>query len=66
VACLEAFETHWGRKTLNAMKALHALRFSEHAEDEMAEEVTQTKLNRNSFLNFLSDDEGEDANNAIL
>jgi hypothetical protein len=32
----------------------------------MAEEVTQTKLNRNSFLNFLSDDEGEDANNAIL
>ena len=29
VACLEAFSEHWGQKTLNALRALHALRYSD-------------------------------------
>ena len=29
VVCLEAFGEHWGQKLLNALRALHALRFNE-------------------------------------
>jgi len=29
VVCLEAFVEHWGQKTLNALRALHALRYSD-------------------------------------
>jgi len=28
-ACLEAFTEHWGQKTLNALRALHALRYGD-------------------------------------
>ena len=29
VVCLEAFAEHWGQKTLNALRALHALRYAD-------------------------------------
>jgi len=63
VTCLEAFGQHWGQKLLNALRALHALRFSESfgAEDDenKDEQSGQSKIDRNSFLNFLHDDEDE-------
>lgn len=61
VVCLEAFGEHWGQKLLNALRALHALRYSENfgVEDEDVKPATQKKIDRNSFLNFLQDDEDE-------
>lgn len=65
LACLEAFEAHWGRKTLNAMKALHALRYQDITEEE-EEDTVRAKVNRNTFMNFLNDDENEINNQNIL
>ena len=64
VACLEAFGQHWGQKLLNALRALHAVRFSDGfgAEDSLDDSATQNKIDRNSFLNFLHDDEEELSN----
>jgi len=62
VVCLEAFGQHWGQKLLNALRALHALRFTEgFDEDEEDNEPggNAAKINRNSFLDFLHDDEDE-------
>jgi len=61
VVCLEAFGEHWGQKLLNALRALHALRFNENfgVEDEEVQPANQKKIDRNSFLNFLQDDEDE-------
>ena len=61
VACLVAFGEHWGQKLLNALRALHAIRFSfdfgkEDEEDELA---AKKSIDRNTFLNFLHDDEDE-------
>jgi hypothetical protein len=59
VACLEAFGEHWGQKLLNALRALHAYRYS----DGFGTEETDDNLNgnksidRNSFFNFQHDDE---------
>lgn len=61
IVCLEAFGEHWGQKLLNALRALHAIRFSEGfgQDTEEGEAESGTKLNRNTFLNFLHDeDEG--------
>ena len=33
-ACIEAFAEHWGQKTLNALRALHALRYGDDFLDE--------------------------------
>ena len=33
VLCLESFAEHWGQKTLNALRALHALRYSDDFSD---------------------------------
>ncbi|MFZ4724676.1 MAG: DUF5063 domain-containing protein [Paludibacter sp.] len=59
VACIEAFGEHWGQKLLNALRALHALRFSDDfGQDEVIEDaITRAKIDRNSFLNFLQDEE---------
>jgi len=67
VACLEAFGEHWGQKLLNALRALHALRFSENfgTDDIDNETTTQKKIDRNSFLNFLHDDEDEELGNIL-
>jgi Domain of unknown function (DUF5063) len=62
VICLEAFGEHWGQKLLNAMRALHAIRFSDGfgREDEDEELSATSKIDRNSFLNFLHDDDEDD------
>ena len=60
VACLKAFGEHWGQKALNALRALHAVRYSDNfAADEDEDAVSAKKLDRNSFLNFLQDDDDE-------
>lgn len=59
-ACLKAFGEHWGQKALNALRALHAVRYSDNfATDEEDETVSAKKLDRNSFLNFLQDEDDE-------
>ncbi|HEY6914664.1 MAG TPA: DUF5063 domain-containing protein, partial [Paludibacter sp.] len=61
VACLLAFGEHWGQKLLNGLRALHAIRFSDGfgAEDDNEAEASHGKIDRNSFLNFLHDDDEE-------
>lgn len=57
VVCLEAFREHWGRKALNALKALHQIRYSDDFGVDAEEEGSSDhKLDRNDFLNFLRDD----------
>lgn len=60
-ACLNAFGEHWGQKLLNALRALHALRYSEgFGLEEEADEHTESKtIDRNTFLNFQHDDDEE-------
>ncbi|MFV0391991.1 MAG: DUF5063 domain-containing protein [Paludibacteraceae bacterium] len=60
VVCVEAFAEHWGQKLLNALRALHALRFgglSEEQDARLDDPKAYRKLDRNSFLNFQSDEE---------
>lgn len=54
VLCLTTFGEHWGQKLLNALRALHALRFSESFGLKEDEELSTTakSVDRNSFLNF--------------
>jgi len=61
VACLDAFGEHWGQKLLNALRALHAVRFSDgFGSDETETEITPKKsIDRNTFLNFQHDDDEE-------
>ena len=56
VVCLEAFAEHWGQKLLNALRALHALRYSDSFGEEETEAPQGAKLDRNAFLGFLHDD----------
>ncbi len=62
VDCIAAFGEHWGQKLLNALRALHALRFSDEfgTESELLKAEMQTKMDRNTFLNFLQDDMEEE------
>jgi len=47
VVCLEAFGQHWGQKLLNAMRALHALRFSDgFGAEDVDEKENSAKKNR--------------------
>jgi len=59
VACLEAFGEHWGQKLLNALRALHALRFSDGFGVEEDSSSTSKSIDRNSFLNFQHDEDDE-------
>lgn len=57
--CIEAFREHWGQKLLNALKALHAIRFSDdfgQEPEELSDEISSS-INRNAFLGFLRDDD---------
>ncbi len=68
VACLEAFGEHWGQKLLNALRALHALQFSDEfmLEDTDVEPIEiKNKIDRNSFLNFLHNEEDDDLSNIL-
>ncbi len=58
VDCLVAFSEHWGQKLLNALRALHAVRFS----DDFGVDVdmsagSSVKIDRNAFLGFARDDD---------
>lgn len=66
VVCLRAFGEHWGQKLLNALRALHALRFSDSFLNEDDEEIVAQKINRNAFLNFLQDEEDDELNDKLL
>lgn len=66
VACLDAFRQHWGQKNLNALRALHSIRYSDSFDKNEEEENSTNRLNRNSFLNFLHDDEDDDVSNKLL
>lgn len=61
VACLEAFASHWGQKLLNALRALHAIRYSDNFGNTKEEDGTDEhkSIDRNTFLNFLHDDDDE-------
>jgi len=61
VACLDAFGEHWGQKLLNALRALHAVRFSDGFGSDETETVTTERksMDRNAFLNFQHDDDEE-------
>lgn len=59
-ACLQTFEEHWGQKLLNALRALHAIRFKETfglvEEDEKFNNDNYRKLDKESFFRFQTDD----------
>ena len=61
ITCVETFAEHWGQKLLNALRALHSLRFSDKFGSEDFDEGFDSseyrKLDRNSFLNFQNDEE---------
>lgn len=62
VACLEAFGEHWGQKALNALKALHSIRYSVDLSGEMDVTESSKKMDRDTFLGHLRDDEDDDLN----
>ena len=66
VVCLEAFAEHWGQKLLNALRALHALRYSDSFGEEETEAPQGAKLDRNAFLGFLHDDEAKNEYGKLL
>lgn len=66
VVCLEAFAEHWGQKLLNALRALHALRYSDSFGEENTEAPQGAKLDRNAFLGFLHDDEEKNEYGKLL
>lgn len=62
VACLEAFGEHWGQKALNALKALHSIRYSVDLSESVDVVEPKAKINRDTFLGHLRDDEDDDLN----
>ena len=66
VYCLQTFGEHWGQKSLNALRALHALRYSDNFGVVENEAQVTGKIDRNSFLGFLHDDENEDLADKLL
>lgn len=63
VSCLESFGEHWGQKCLNALRALHNIKYVVGISDDT--QVTPPsqshKLDKNTFLGFLKE-EDEDIN----
>jgi hypothetical protein len=58
VTCLEAFGEHWGQKLLNALRALHNIKFSDHSDEDDSDTGLRTEnIDRNSFVDFLRDEE---------
>lgn len=67
VVCLETFAEHWGQKLLNAMRALHQIKYSFVAgEDDADIAGASQKLNRDSILGFLRDEDNEQDMNMLL
>ncbi|MEA4981309.1 MAG: DUF5063 domain-containing protein [Paludibacter sp.] len=63
VTCLETFGEHWGQKALNALRALHNIRYSGGVgiESQGDQELPTGKLDKNTFLGYLREDD-EDIN----
>jgi len=61
VACLEAFGEHWGQKLLNALRALHAYRYSDGFGSEETDDTLKgnKSIDRNAFFNFQQEDDEE-------
>ncbi|MEA4935394.1 MAG: DUF5063 domain-containing protein [Paludibacter sp.] len=59
VTCLETFGEHWGQKVLNALRALHNIKYNDGSPDESLEDVDskKRKMNKNTFLGFLREDD---------
>lgn len=68
LACLEAFAEHWGQKALNALRALHAVRYHENFGLEENDEAlpTNKKINRSSFLDFQSEEDDDEYNDLLI
>jgi hypothetical protein len=64
--CLNAFSEHWGRKLLNALKALHNIRYvlSVDKNDIQDMDYAQGK-NRKSIFGYLDEDENDELSNLI-
>lgn len=61
--CLQTFSEHWGQKLLGALRALHAIRFSDdfgnYDEDKYLDANGFNKIDRDSFLRFQRNDDDE-------
>jgi hypothetical protein len=56
--CLEAFGEHWGQKLLNALRAIHNIKYSNQGEDSEDESTHYHKdIDRNDYIDFLRDDD---------
>ncbi|MDR0812296.1 MAG: DUF5063 domain-containing protein [Paludibacter sp.] len=55
--CINAFGSHWGQKTLNALRALHSFRYSENFADDEETETLDNKKDNNFFTRFFSETE---------
>ena len=56
--CLEAFGEHWGQKLLNALRAIHNIKYSNQDEDSEDESTHYHKdIDRNDYIDFLRDDD---------
>jgi hypothetical protein len=57
VLCLETFGEHWGQKLLNALRALHSIRYGETFEqnEEKNEDIEQNLFNKNDFFDYQHD-----------
>jgi len=64
---LEAFAEHWGQKSLNALRALHALCYSDGfgSDTDDVDVVKNKKVDKNSFLNFQHDDDDDEFNDLL-
>ena len=58
--CVESFANHWGQKLLNALRALHSIRFNFDNGDKFPEDnfhpFENKKLDKDSFLRFESEE----------
>lgn len=61
VGCLENFGEHWGQKCLNALRALHNIKYVVGLSDEseVASALHTGKIDKNTFLGFLKDDDDD-------
>lgn len=59
ITCLETFGEHWGQKTLNALRALHNIKYSDIQPDDTAEDTDlhRGRMNKNTFLGYLREDD---------
>jgi len=65
--CLTAFGDHWGQKLLNAMRALHALKYNPQDDTEWEEmhQPDEKQLTRDSFLDFQHTAENDDVSHFL-